>query len=129
MPLLEETGYVPTRKFADGYDIQAHCRRIATQYGLYDQALFHTLIKSLRWDERISRWHVVTDRRDDLRSSFVLLSGGPLHRTKLPGLPGLAALTRTALLTARWDSDSPGDTWHQPDLHCPAGHTASHRTT
>src|SRR3546814_2193178 len=31
MPLLEEIGYVPTRKFADGYDIQAHCRRIATQ--------------------------------------------------------------------------------------------------
>src|SRR3546814_635624 len=75
MPLLEETGYVPTRKFADGYDIQAHCRRIATQYGLYDQALFHTLIKSLRWDERISRWHVVTDRGDDIRARFVIMCG------------------------------------------------------
>src|SRR3546814_3716110 len=91
MPLLEETGYVPTRKFSDGYDIQAHCRRIATQYGLYDQALFHTLIKSLRWDERISRWHVVTDRGDDIRARFVIMCGGPLNRPKLPGIPGLAA--------------------------------------
>src|SRR5215510_11151814 len=40
LPLLEETGFVPSKKFADGYEIQEHCQRIATRYGLYEGALF-----------------------------------------------------------------------------------------
>ncbi len=51
LPLLEETGFIPSKKFADGYEIQAHCQRIATKYRLYEAALFHTLISALRWDE------------------------------------------------------------------------------
>jgi cation diffusion facilitator CzcD-associated flavoprotein CzcO len=29
MPLLEETGYMPSKKFADGYEIHDHCQIIA----------------------------------------------------------------------------------------------------
>src|SRR5262245_11962153 len=88
MPLLEETGYMPSKKFADGYEIQAHCQRIAKQYRLYDGALFHTLIQALRWDDSIQRWRISTDRGDDIRARFVIMCGGPLNRPKLPGVPG-----------------------------------------
>ena len=42
MPLLEETGHMPTEKYAHAPEILEHCRRIGRQFGLYDNALFHT---------------------------------------------------------------------------------------
>ena len=51
MPLLEETGHMPSEKYAHAPEILAHCQRIGKQYGLYDNALFHTEVVSLDWDE------------------------------------------------------------------------------
>ena len=42
MPLLEETGYIPTEKYAKAPEIFAHCQRIAEQFDLYPHALFQT---------------------------------------------------------------------------------------
>src|SRR6266704_345062 len=49
MPLLEETGHMPTEKYAHAPEILAHCQRIGKQYGLYEDALFHTEVTSLDW--------------------------------------------------------------------------------
>ncbi|MEM9377066.1 MAG: NAD(P)-binding protein, partial [Pseudomonadota bacterium] len=49
LPLLEETGHMPTEKYVGGPEIRAHCERIATQYGLYEKALFHTEVEALEW--------------------------------------------------------------------------------
>src|SRR5271156_2965995 len=51
MPLLEETGHRPSEKYAHAPEILEQCRRIGRQYGLYDKALFHTVVDDLRWDE------------------------------------------------------------------------------
>ena len=51
MPLLEETGHMPTEKYVHGPEILAHCQRIGKQFGLYDDALFHTEVTALNWDE------------------------------------------------------------------------------
>ena len=45
LPLLEETGHMPSEKYAHGPEILEHCRRIAKHYGLYDDALFHTEVQ------------------------------------------------------------------------------------
>ena len=42
MPLLEETGHMPTEKYAHAPEILEHCQRIGKHFGLYDGALFHT---------------------------------------------------------------------------------------
>lgn len=88
MPLLEETKYMPSKKFTDGYEIQQHCKIIAKQYKLYDNALFHTLIRSFKWDPSINRWRVGTNRGDEIKARFVVLAMGPLNKPKLPGIPG-----------------------------------------
>ena len=116
MPLLEETGYIPSKKFADGYEIQAHCRRIADQYGLYQGALFHTLITSLRWDEAIQRWRIASNRGDDIRARFVIMCGGPLNRPKLPGIAGIEDYKGKLFHTARWDYGYTGGEWKNPVL-------------
>lgn len=116
LPLLEETGFVPSKKFADGHEIQAHCQRIATQYRLYEHALFHTLITSLRWDESIRLWRIATNRGDDIRARFVVMCGGPLNRPKLPGIPGLREFQGKLFHTARWEYDYTGGSWENPAL-------------
>mgnify|MGYP003429025022 FL=1 len=89
MPLLEETGYMPSEKYARGPEILEHCQRIGRQYGLYDNALFHTEVKALRWDDAEARWHILTNRGDDFTAQFVSLGAGGLHVPKLPGIAGL----------------------------------------
>lgn len=116
LPMLEETGFVPTKKFADGYEIQEHCQRVANRYGLYEGALFHTLVRALKWDETQSRWQIETNRGDNIRARFVVMCGGPLNKPKLPGIPGIREFKGKLFHTARWDYDYTGGTWREPVL-------------
>ena len=116
LPLLEETGYMPSKKFADGWEIQEHCRRIAKHYDLYPHAIFHTLITGLRWDEVLKRWRLTTNRGDDIRARFVVLAMGPLNKPKLPGVPGLEEFRGKLFHTARWDYAYTGGEWRNPVL-------------
>lgn len=103
MPLLEETGHMPTEKYAHGPEILAHCQRLGRQFGLYGQALFHTEVTSLRWDEATESWIVETDRGDRLSAQFVVLGTGPLSVPKLPAIPGIHDFRSHSFHTSRWD--------------------------
>ncbi|AQZ67713.1 Cyclohexanone monooxygenase [[Actinomadura] parvosata subsp. kistnae] len=103
LPLLEETGHMPTEKYAHAPEILEHCRRIGKHYGLYDNALFHTEVTDLTWDETRSRWLVRTNRGDAFTARFVAMGIGPLHVPKLPGIPGIDDFRGHAFHTSRWD--------------------------
>ena len=103
LPLLEETGHMPTQKYTMGHENFAHAQRIATHYGLYQRALFSTEVTSLEWDEPTSRWLIGTDRGDAIRARFVAMGTGPMHRPKLPGIPGLDTFEGHCFHTSRWD--------------------------
>jgi cation diffusion facilitator CzcD-associated flavoprotein CzcO len=103
LPLLEETGHVPSEKYAHGPEILEHCQRIAKQYDLYEDALFSTEVTGLRWDEATCRWRVETDRGDRFTAQFVAMGTGPLHVPKLPGIPGVEDFQGHAFHTSRWD--------------------------
>jgi len=108
MPLLEETGHMPTEKYAHAPEILEHCQRIGKRYGLYDNALFHTQVKELRWEEEHARWRIRTDRGDDFTAQFVGMGTGPLHVPKLPGVPGIEDFKGHSFHTSRWDYDYTG---------------------
>jgi cyclohexanone monooxygenase len=116
MPLLEETGYMPTKKYVDGFEIHEHFYRIANQFGLYEGALFHTLVRAMRWDETIKRWRLSTNRGDDIRARFTVMACGPLNRPKLPGIPGIKSFKGHFFHTARWDYPYTGGTPRNPTL-------------
>jgi cation diffusion facilitator CzcD-associated flavoprotein CzcO len=103
LPLLEETGHMPTSKYVFAPEIYGQARRIATTFGLYDNALFSTAVTSLDWDEASSRWIVSTDRGDHIRARFVTMGLGPLHRPKLPGIEGIDSFGGHCFHTSRWD--------------------------
>ncbi|GGO77583.1 flavin-containing monooxygenase [Nonomuraea cavernae] len=108
LPLLEETGHMPTEKYAHAPEILEHCRRIGKHFGLYDNALFHTEVQDLEWDESRSRWIIRTNRGDEFTAQFVAMGTGPLHVPKLPGIPGIESFRGHSFHTSRWDYDYTG---------------------
>jgi cation diffusion facilitator CzcD-associated flavoprotein CzcO len=108
MPLLEETGHRPSEKYAHAPEILAQCERIGRQYGLYEQALLHTEVTALTWDDAKAVWRIQTDRGDDFTAQFVGLGTGPLHVAKLPGIPGIHMFKGHSFHTSRWDYDYTG---------------------
>jgi cyclohexanone monooxygenase len=103
MPLLEETGYMPSERYAHAPEIREHCDRIASRYGLHESALFHTEATDLEWDPGRARWIVRTNRGDEFTSQFIGIGTGPLHVAKLPGISGIETFAGHSFHTSRWD--------------------------
>ena len=108
LPLLEEVGYVPKEKYSHAPEILEHSRAIGETFDLYRNACFQTEVTDLEWDDETSRWIVHTNRGDAMRARFVCMASGPLHRPKLPGLPGIDDFKGHTFHTSRWDYDYTG---------------------
>jgi cation diffusion facilitator CzcD-associated flavoprotein CzcO len=108
MPLLEETGHMPSEKYAHGPEILEQCRRIGRKFSLYDNALFQTEVTGIEWDESAKCWVISTDRGDRFTASYIGVGTGPLHVPKLPGIPGIETFEGHSFHTSRWDYDYTG---------------------
>jgi cation diffusion facilitator CzcD-associated flavoprotein CzcO len=116
MPLLEETGYVPTRRYAPGQEIFEHAQRIARSFDLYAKSLLQTRVTSVVWSEEDQRWIVGTDRSDRVRARYVVMANGNLSKPKLPAVPGVDRFRGHTFHTSRWDYDYTGGTPENPVL-------------
>ena len=103
LPLLEETSYVPSEKYARAPEILEHCRRIARHFDLYERACLSTEVTAIAWDGDRLRWVITTNRGDRMSARFLVMGNGPLHRPKLPGIPGIAEFKGHSFHTSRWD--------------------------
>jgi cation diffusion facilitator CzcD-associated flavoprotein CzcO len=108
MPLLSETGYVPSEKYAGREEIYGHARRIAERYDLYDLAIFETAVTGAEWNHRGEMWLLDTDRGDSLRTRFLVLANGPLNSLRLPSIDGITKFAGRSFHTSRWDYDYTG---------------------
>ena len=108
LPLLDETGYMPSLKYSFQPEIYAHAQRIGHHFDLYSRAYFQTQVRELRWDDEDAHWTVTTDRGDVIRAQHVVISSGSLNRPKLPGIPGLRDFKGHTFHTSRWDYDYTG---------------------
>lgn len=103
MPLLEETGYRPTERYASAVEIFAYCQQLGRHFDLYPHALFQTEIADSAWDESDQRWRIETTRGDRLTAKFFVLAGGLLHKAKMPAIDGIDRFDGHAFHTSRWD--------------------------
>jgi len=103
LPLLEEVGYMPVEKYSRAPEILRHSRAIGEHFDLYRDVCFQTEVTNMRWDERFRRWIIMTNRGDAMKARFVVMANGPLHRPKLPGIPGVETFKGHAFHTSRWD--------------------------
>jgi cation diffusion facilitator CzcD-associated flavoprotein CzcO len=103
LPMLEELGYVPTERYASGEEILRHLQAIAERYDLSTDALFHTGVVRAEWDDHGGRWHVHTDRGDDVACRWYVLAVGILNLLKLPAIPGMEEFAGHSFHSSRWD--------------------------
>jgi len=105
LPLLEEMGYVPSMKFASGFEILEYCQAMAEKFGFYEHCLFHTTVEETHWDASSERWIVETDRGDRMHARFVILANGILTTPKLARIEGMETFEGDAFHTSRWNYD------------------------
>ncbi|MEM7338419.1 MAG: NAD(P)/FAD-dependent oxidoreductase [Actinomycetota bacterium] len=108
LPLLDETGYVPSRHYAGGPEIWEYCKSIAQRYDLYDLAVFQTTVTSTIWNEADEMWEIRTDRGDTMRATFVICANGTLAKPRLAKIDGIADFKGHSFHTSRWDYDYTG---------------------
>ena len=116
MPMLEETGTIPTMKYASGEEIRLHLEALAERHRLGDGALFHTKVETSVWDEESARWIVRTDHGDEIRARYVVMCVGILNLPKVPALTGIDTFRGTTFHTARWDYAYTGGSPTDPNL-------------
>ncbi|KAK1994188.1 cyclohexanone monooxygenase [Colletotrichum falcatum] len=115
MPLLEETGYVPRHRYAYGDELLAHANRLAETWGLAEQGVFRSRIRSCEWDEGAKLWEVSIEQGRGpaeapvtmtVRSRFVVLANGVLNHPK--AARNLEAFEGDMFHSARWDYGATG---------------------
>lgn len=114
LPILEETGYMPTEKYVTGLEIRDYARSIARDSGLYERAIFQTAIEAMEWREDDRRWVITTDRGDVLTAQFVVTANGHLDTPKLPAIKGINKFKGHCFHSSRWDYDYTGGSQTEP---------------
>lgn len=108
LPLLEEMGYLPEKKYSTAPEIYEHSRMLGKHFDLYKGALFQTAVMGAVWDDDRKRWNVETDRGDRIAARFLISCNGAFSNPKLPGIPGIDSFEGHAFHTSRWDFEYTG---------------------
>ena len=95
IPMLEELDFIPSKKFADGAEIFEHCRTSASISACTTARSSPPRCATVRWDESIKRWRISTNRGDDIRARFVVMTQAPTTGRSCPASPG----SRTSRVT------------------------------
>jgi cation diffusion facilitator CzcD-associated flavoprotein CzcO len=114
MPMLEELGYIPTRRYAFGDEIRSHLEAIAGRFDLEADALFHTGVTGAEWDEKAARWRIRTYQDDVVSCRWYVLAVGILNLMKLPTIPGMEDFVGRSFHTGRWDYGYTGGSADEP---------------
>ena len=107
-PLLEETGFVPKKKYTDAPETLEYCQVLSKKFKLYENACFQTEVTSTEWDEETQRWIVHTNQNDRMSAKYIVHSNGPLNRPKLPAITGINNFKGHTFHTSRWDYEYTG---------------------
>ncbi|KAL5358188.1 hypothetical protein BJX96DRAFT_182749 [Aspergillus floccosus] len=126
MPLLEETGYMPSEKYATGAEIRAHTQRIAREWSLVERAMFRTEVRELHWDEAKNLWRVSALQAHgeagehktaiQLTADFAIIAPGVFASPRIPAFPAAQKFNGRLFHTARWDYAFTGGTPDDPVL-------------
>ena len=84
LPLLEEMGYMPKRRYASGVEIRRYLESICAKYELSGRAMFQSSAREMDWDESKKEWIVRITKKPKggqgsqhtVHADFVLIGSG-----------------------------------------------------
>lgn len=124
MPMLEETGYIPSHKYASSAEIRNYLIQLVEKFALGARIMFRTKINSLQWDEETKTWKAEMTtghgpagkekRKLWANADTAILSGGMFGYPHVPKIPGLAGFEGGMFHTSRWNYDITGGSGEDP---------------
>ncbi len=106
--------------FSPQADLEAYANHVADRFGLREMIRFGARVNRLRFDEQASRWHVSTERGDQVSARYVVAASGALDATNIPDFPGLESFGGEWHHTSQWPKAGRA-------LRRPAGRADRHR--
>jgi cation diffusion facilitator CzcD-associated flavoprotein CzcO len=107
MSLLYSFSFAPnrrwTRMYAGQREILEYIDTIVADYQLKPYIRLNTEVTGYTFDSATDRWSVRTARGEVIDARIVIAGQGPLHRPKIPDLPGLSTFAGPVFHSARWD--------------------------
>ena len=97
-----ETEWQWSERYATQPEILRYLGHVADKHDLRRDIRFSTRVESATWDDASSRWHVRTDRGDELRCRFYVVATGCLSLPKTPDIPGYDRFRGETYFTGRW---------------------------
>ncbi|MFC0865074.1 flavin-containing monooxygenase [Sphaerimonospora cavernae] len=83
-------------------DLEAYANHVADRFDLRERIEFSARVNRLRFDEAANRWHVRTDRGDQVVAKYVIAAAGSLNAENIPQFPGLDSFQGQWYHTANW---------------------------
>lgn len=114
LPLLEKTGFIPSKRYAGGEEIRKYAEIIAEHYKLNNRALFQSSGKSLTWKcghwecEILEKPKGLPEKKLTINADFVILGSGGFTYPKVPNIPGTEVFKGAQLHTGRWNYEITG---------------------
>ncbi|HET6875619.1 MAG TPA: alpha/beta hydrolase fold domain-containing protein [Acidimicrobiales bacterium] len=100
-PELEQE-WTWSEKYATQPEILTYLRHVAEKYDLRRDIRFSTRVEQARWDDDAKRWHLTTDRGDELVCRFYIMATGCLSMPKEPDIEGAGRFQGEVYFTNRW---------------------------
>ena len=102
-PLLEETSFIPKRKYNDAAETLDYFKVLSDKFSLKENALFQTEVNEVKWISDEKLWFIKTNRQDSIKARYVIHANGFLNRPKLPAMKGINDYQGHTFHTSRWD--------------------------
>jgi cyclohexanone monooxygenase len=100
-PELEQE-WAWTERYATQPEILRYAGHVADRFDLRRDIQFETRLTGAAWDEDSQRWHVETDRGDEVWTRFLVMATGCLSAAKQPEIDGIESFRGPTYHTGQW---------------------------
>jgi cyclohexanone monooxygenase len=94
-----------TEKYPPQQELRGYINHVADRLDLRRDIRLETAVTEAVFDEESERWHVRTDRGDQVSAQFVVMATGCLSASKVPEVPGLDTFRGRWYHTGHWPEE------------------------
>jgi cyclohexanone monooxygenase len=94
-----------SERYSSQPELEAYANHVADRFDLRRDIQFDTRVTAMRFDEERNRWHVGTNRGDEVTSRYCVMATGCLSIPKTIDLPGIDDFKGAIYRTSLWPKE------------------------